>query len=75
MSAPQSSIGDQPGSVPRLRAVSDDLGFDVTDLVVGVFGRTVEAKVVDLTTTTGRRRTVTKRGGRRSERRWQRKKE
>lgn len=44
----QSSVGDDPSPVPGLRAVSDDLGLDVSDLGLIVLGRSKDAKVVDL---------------------------
>jgi hypothetical protein len=43
------SIRDQPGTVPGLGTVSDDLSFEVTDLGTGSsYGRTEKTEIVDL---------------------------
>jgi len=54
MRTPQSTIRDQPSSIPRLSTVSDDFTLDISHGGVVVLGGSVHAKVVDLRAARGR---------------------
>ena len=48
MRTPQSSIRNQPSTIPRLSTVSDDFALDISHGGVVILWRAVHAKVVDL---------------------------